>query len=381
MKELLTFDDVLITPKFSTITSRKDVDLTSSPDGLPYLRLPIISANMDSVTGPEMARAMLKGGGIGCLHRFCSIEDNVTMFKDSYLVEPRDRMGPQLPMVSIGLGNAELERAEALSHAGAYTVVIDVAHGASMSVVNQVKELRKLFKKDLSIIVGNFATADSVEDFMHHLDGGYEIEGIKVGIGPGSACSTRTQTGCGYPQLSAILEISEVLFDTNISVIADGGMKNSGDVAKALAAGAHMVMSGSFFAGTDESPGEKVWKSKGFYYPEKSVYPVRMTDGLQVLDKTYPIDLPAFKKYRGSASKESYEAQGKEAQWRTAEGEAFYVPYKGSVKDILQNIEGGLRSAFSYVGATNLKEFQEKAQFVRVSGAGYFEGTPHGKKS
>ena len=152
MRELLTFDDVLIVPKFSTIDSRKEVDISSNPRGLPYVRLPVLSANMDSVTGPEMARAMIISGGNAVLHRFCSIEDNVEMFKNSVLAQTGLM---QIPMVSIGLGGREFERAEALFSAGAHTFVIDVAHGAQMSVVNQVKALQGLYP-DMSIIVGNF---------------------------------------------------------------------------------------------------------------------------------------------------------------------------------------------------------------------------------
>lgn len=333
----ITFDDVLIQPKFSKINSRKEVDLTARVDGMPDLALPIISANMDTVTGVGMAQAMSKHGGIGCLHRFCTVEENVKMLKESVY---GDTKYVRTPIVSIGLGNKELERAEALFYAGAYVFCIDVAHGAQMAVVEQVKSLNDKYGSNISIVVGNFATGESVAHFKEYC--GDVVAAFKIGIGPGSACTTRIKTGVGVPQLSAIIDCAK-----EHAVIADGGMKTPGDVAKALAAGASYVMLGGMLSGTDESPGDIVENK--------------------------------YKKYRGSASKESYETQGKEANWRTAEGESFLVPYKGSVSTILQDIEGGLRSAFTYVGASNLKEYHSRASFITVSGNVITENRAHGK--
>lgn len=379
MREAFTFDDVVIAPKFSTVPSRKDVDLSvkthyESFQDIGALRLPIISANMDTITGPEMAKAMLAYGAQACLHRFCTIEENIKMFERSYGSE--SDVWETRPMVSIGLGKHELERAEALYNKGAWRFVIDVANGASIAVVEQVRALRKIIDFDGSITVGNFATDESVKAFLEHLGGA--VEGIKVGVGPGSACTTRVKTGIGYPQLSAILEISRLLKKTGISVIADGGMKAPGDVAKALAAGASLCMLGGMLAGTDETPGEALYvDGQGRYVkPEDFLATV---DGKLFRDE-YSESFKKVKKYRGSASKESYEVQGKVASHRAAEGEAFYVPYKGPVADILQDIEGGLRGSFSSVGARDLREFHAKAEFVRVTSAGYIEGTPHGKK-
>ncbi len=378
MNEAFTFDDVLIVPKFSEIESRKDVDLASNPVFLPFLPFPVISANMDTVTGPEMAKAMAKAGGIGCLHRFCTIEENVKMFNNS-LYGGFD--SPVSPMISIGLGKQELERAEALVSAGAHTIVVDVANGAQMSVVNQVKALKQIFKNSIGIIVGNFASTSGVQDFL--LRSGPTVDGVKVGIGPGSACTTRIKTGVGYPQLSAILEIKRRLAGTGIGVIADGGMKTPGDLAKALGAGADYCMIGGMVAGTDETPGELIVDydvhhedcTHVFYDMEEGYFPIEKADK----NKSYTC-VKINKKYRGSASKESYEAQGKDAKHRTSEGESFLIPYKGPVANILGDIEGGIRSAFTYVGARTLKEFHEKVDFVRISNAGYAEGLPHGKK-
>jgi IMP dehydrogenase len=370
LKELLTFDDVLIVPKFSTIGSRKDVSLSvttstrvSKDIGANF---PVISSNMDTVTGPEMARAMLKYGGQACLHRFCSIEENVKMFIESELpVFDDDDDYRYRPMVSIGLGKDELDRAHALYFNCATRFVIDVAHGATMAVVRQVKALREIIKDNGAIIVGNFATRDSVQDFLRHVNG--KIEGIKAGIGPGSMCTTRIKTGIGVPQLSAIMEISPYTKSLGIPVIADGGLKTPGDCAKALGAGADLLMIGGMLAGTEESPGE--FES----------HPLSSNRNVDQLLKMGQKDL-VVKKYRGSASKESYQVQGKEAFYRTAEGESTLVPYKGPVKDVLQDIEGGLRSALSYVGARNLEEFHKYVEFVRVSPATVRENGAHGKR-
>ena len=361
MKELLTFDDVLIAPKFSKIKSRADVDLSVDMKG-GNIRLPIISANMDTVTGKEMALAMAQNGAIGCLHRFCTPTENAAMLSyATHIGRP--------PMVSIGLGDAELRRAEILLREptiGAEIFVIDVAHGAQAEVAKQALELRRIIGRTNNIYVGNFATADSVAHFLEIA--GDAIDGVKVGVGPGSACTTRIKTGCGIPQLTAIVEIAKLLENTNLHVIADGGMRTPGDIAKALGAGAHMVMLGGMLAGTDETPGEIVFKNiNGVVCPSNL--------GLPEDETMYP----RFKKYRGSASKESYEAQGKDTNHRTAEGESFLVPYKGSVANVLKNIEGGLRSAFTYVGAKNIEEFHQKVEFVRITNSGLRESGAHGK--
>lgn len=341
MQEDLTFDDVLILPRFSDIKSRKDVSVRSS---LLDLDFPIISSNMDTVTGPVMATAMKQAGGVGCLHRFCTIEENVGMLKES----------PKGTWVSVGLGNNELERAEALWQAGASTIVIDVAHGASMGVVNQFKELKKLLICP-DIIVGNFATHDSIKEFMYHV--GNEISPIafKVGIGPGSSCTTRVVTGCGRSQFSTILDCAK----SHYPIIADGGIRNSGDFAKAIAAGASGVMLGRVLAGCDES----------------LALPTHKTTYEDEIKETKII----CKSYRGSASLESYQAQGKISDHRTPEGDSYLIPYTGSVKDTLQQFEAGLRSAMSYVGASNLEEFNFNSKFIKITSNGLKENGAHGK--
>lgn len=342
MKQGLTFDDVLIRPRFSTVNSRKDVDLNTG-----YSRLPIISSNMDTITGPEMAKAMLAEGGLACLHRFWSIAENVAAFRNSCF-EGRS------PWVSVGVGGTEFDRAKALYDVGARILVLDVAHGSQKQVADQYIRLEETLP-GVTFVIGNFATSNSILDFIDACGYRYvpDFPGIiKVGIGPGSSCSTRVKTGIGVPQLSAIIDCASL----GLPIIADGGMKTSGDVAKALAGGASLVMLGGMLAGTAETPGLPIYDS--------------------VVDEWDKI--PTRKQYRGSASKESYDVQGKD--WACAEGESFSVPYKGPVAKVLADIEGGLRSALSYVGAKDIFEFQRRAEFIRVTNAGVIESGAHGKK-
>lgn len=339
MNQFPSFDDVLILPKFSLIKSRKDVDPYSG------FTLPIISSNMDSVTGSKMAKAMAESHSVGCLHRFCSIEENVKMFEDARSPEGK-------PWVSIGLGPMEIERARALHKAGAETFVIDVAHGASAEVVNQTIELYDWIGLSCKIVVGNFATANSIHAFEKALGCTDVVWAYKVGIGGGSACLTRVVTGCGMPTLASIMDCKRA----GVKIIADGGIRNSGDFAKAIAAGADYVMLGGMIAGCDESPGEVIFEEIGGY-----------------------LGNPIAKKYRGSASKESYVVQNKISEWRTAEGDSFTVPYRGPVGQVIQQLEAGLRSAMSYVGATTIKEFQQRAEFIHITSAGIAENGSHGK--
>ncbi|MGV3278960.1 guanosine monophosphate reductase [Rickettsiales bacterium LUAb2] len=335
MQKLITFDDVLIKPKFSKIKSRKDVNIDTTIGSL-KLGLPIFSANMDTVTSLSLAKVLYKKGGIGVLHRFCDIEANVEMA--STLLSDNTNV-----VASIGLGEYELQRAEAVIAAGVNYLCIDVAHGAQLAVVEQYNALAKKYKSNVEIMVGNFATGNTIKEFRELCVA--EPWAFKVGIGGGSACLTRVQTGCGIPQFSAVIDCVQHNLGSNI--ISDGGKKQPSDITKAIAAGAKAVMLGFMLAGTDEAPGELINHK--------------------------------FKKYRGSASQESYEIQGKVANWRTFEGESFLVPYKGPVTNVLQNIEGGLRSALTYVGASNLLDFQEKAEFIEVSSRTIAENTSHGK--
>lgn len=334
--ELLSFDDVIITPKFSSIKSRKDVDLSITINRKKY-NLPVISSNMDTITEVDMVNAMEENGAIACLHRFWNIKDNVNAFNKC-----------PTAWVSVGVGNVELNRAKALYEADAKVMILDVAHGAAKHVAEQYVDIKNSCP-DIFLIVGNFATYESFLEFKNYLQcelDDIEIDGVKLGIGNGSHCSTQIVTGCGYSLFETILDFRNR--DYNGLIIADGGMKNSGDVAKSLAAGADLCMTGYLLAGTKESA--------GFMNIEKEI------------------------EYRGSASKESYNIQNKAQTYISPEGERSFIPYKGSVTNVLSQIAGGLRSALSYVGACDIVEFRNKAEFNRISKASYIEGTPHGKR-
>lgn len=336
MNQALSFDDVLISPKFSFVNSRKDIDTSVNLFGISY-ELGIISANMASVTESDMSIAMHNNGAIGCLHRFCSIEDNLNHWRKS----------SKNSWCSLGISKNELERAQALFDEGCAIFLVDVANGAQQKAVGFVHQLKEILKGNAAIVIGNFATAISLKDFEEKVK---FCEGYKLGIGSGSNCQTRVVTGCGIPTLQSIIDCREV---TDKVLIADGGIKNSGDVAKCFAAGADAVMVGRMLAGTDESPGKKY------------VVPNKLAD--------------YYKVYSGSASQESYNVQNKNSYWRTPEGITTTVPYVGPVKDVLQKIDAGLRSAMSYVNAFNMEQFKENSEFVQITQNGLRESYPHGE--
>jgi len=339
INDYYTFDDVLILPNFSTIKSRKDVDLSTQLSSTVNLRLPIISANMDTITDSTMAIKIAQLGGMGILHRFSSIETNVNSLKTVLNAS----ISPFQVGVSIGLGDLEKERLAALYAAGARVICIDVAHGAQETVIDQAKYAKTTYP-DITLIVGNFATKDTIQCFQHLVGEGV-VDVYKTGIGGGSVCSTRLKTGVGVPQLSAIVDTATYRKGEPYKIIADGGIRNSGDAAKALAAGADCLMLGGLLAGTDETPGQII-------------------NGNQ-------------KVYRGSASKESYDDQGKTSDWRTAEGVSITVPYKGPVELVIKDLEGGVRSSMTYTGSSNLTEFRNNARFIRVSNSTQLENKPH----
>src|SRR3989344_8266800 len=322
MKEYFTFDDVLLVPRRSRVFSRKDVSLRSNFSRNIVLDLPIVSANMDTVTESKMAIAMAEAGGLGVIHRFLTIEKQA---------EEISKVKKQNLLVGAAIGVKDsIERAKAVIDAGADVLVVDIAHGHNERALETVKILKKKFPQ-IDIVGGNIATKEGVLDLIRA-----GADAVKIGIGPGAACTTRIVTGVGVPQLSAIIEAAKAAKKFNIPIVADGGIKNSGDMCKALAARASSVMIGNLFAGTEESPGEHI-----------------MDEGL------------GYKLYRGMAS--SGVAVSNDGFYRTPEGEAGKVVFRGKVEGVLNDFSSGLRSSMSYLGAVNLNEYKKNAEFIRVS--------------
>lgn len=385
MKEIITFDDVLITPSFSEIRSRREcrTDQMFLDETLSF---PLISSNMDSVTSPEMAFALSKFGSVACLHRFQSIEENIKQWETSADTIFNTFNG-HAPLVSVGIGEKELQRAIALNKAGARRFVIDVAHGAASHVVHMYDLLREKLNSDSYIVVGNFATAESIKSFNYYVKTNQKPDAFKVGIGGGSMCTTRIVSGIGHPTLGSVMDC----VTTEYPIIADGGIRSSGDIAKALAAGATAVMVGGLLAGTDEAPGEIVRKTalsdnSEFEFDKKDFSDEQLFDEACAIvsyatnRSVTCLQINKYKKYQGSASLESYQKQNKTASHRAPEGESTLVPYKGPVTPILQALQAGVQSAMSYVGASNLDEFREQARFIKITNNGYKESLAHGKK-
>ena len=328
----ITFDDVLLVPAYNHHESRRIVD-TSMTDktGKLRLELPVMTANMDTVTEHGMADFIGARGGIGVLHRFCSVEENLAMFK--HCAHPT--------FVSVGTAEAEMERVEALKDAGADYFCVDVAHGHAKYVGKMVKRMRQVLP-NACIMVGNVSTYAGA-DYLASV----KADIVKVGIGPGSVCTTRIKTGFGVPQLTAIQECARA----DRSIVADGGIRTPGDIVKALAFGADFVMVGGMLAGTRPTPGE----------------PIRDAAGK-----------PTHKIYRGMASKEAAEDHlGGLTGWKTAEGVTTKVPYREDEAEIIADIVGGLRSGLTYAGANTIRELQRKLNYVLISQASRIESLPH----
>lgn len=338
MEIFLTFDDVLIRPNISDLKPAQ-VDIRSFVTKNIKLNIPVLSAAMDRVTEVSMAIALGKLGGLGVLHRNNSVEEQINMVKE---IKAADLL------VAAACGPTDLERAQALDETGCDIIVLDSAHGHNTHVVEGARRIKQSVKAE--IIVGNIATAESAEPLCEFADA------IKVGIGPGSICTTRIVSGVGVPQISAILEVAAIARKYNVPVIADGGMHYAGDAAKALAAGASTVMFGSMFAGTDEAPGTVITK-----------------DGM------------SLKEYRGMGSASAMASNQssdrylqKDAKKKTAEGVEAYVPVKGPLEPIIDELTGGINLAFSYVGAPTISSFHERARLIQITPASMAESKPHG---
>ncbi len=469
-REGLTFDDVLLVPKRSPIVSRLQTDVRTRLSRKINLNIPLISANMDTVTESQMAIAIAREGGIGIVHRFMTIEDQVdqvlkvkrsesVVIEQPYTVRPdvtvqelkkkmaeygvsgmlvedqgklagiitrrditfeknlkrkvsdlmtrdvitakagttieqakeilhknrieklplvddkkriaglitskdilmmeqypqasKDKKGRLLVGAAVGVKGDYLERTEALLEAGADAIVVDIAHGHSENAINTVRMIKKAFP-DCELIAGNVATGDGALDLIRA-----GVDAVKVGVGSGSICITRVITGSGVPQLTAVIDAVKVSKEYDIPVISDGGIRTSGDLTKALAAGASSVMVGSLFGGTDESPGKTLVKNGKKYKMYRG-----MASFYASLGRKYREEGPEV---IDSDDLNDYVPEGVEAM----------VPYKGSVVEIARQLVGGLRSGLSYCGAKTIPEMQRNAEFVRITSAGYIESQPH----
>ena len=359
-KKGLTFDDVLLIPAESHVLPNEvKLDTKLAPNL--QLHIPLISAGMDTVTEGNMAIAMAENGGLGVIHKNLSIEAQVEEVKkakgktvDPNLPHPAvDNQGRLLAAAAVGVTSDTFERAESLLEADADAIVIDTAHGHSAGVLRKIKEIREHFP-NATLIAGNVATGEGTAALF---DAGVDV--VKVGIGPGSICTTRIVAGVGVPQITAIYDAASVAQKYGKKIIADGGIKYSGDVVKALAAGGNAVMLGSMFSGTTEAPGT-----------------VFTNEGKQFKSYRGMGSVGAMSQQHGSSDR-YFQGGVNEANKLVPEGVEALVPYKGDVSNIIYQIDGGLRAGMGYVGASTIEELIENSQFVQITNAGLRESHPH----
>ncbi len=339
----LSYDDVLLVPQFSKINSRDEVSLKAKISKGLELQIPFISINMDTVTGIEMAIKMGKLGGMGFLPRFDTAQiqaDKVSSVRKSGVITA----------AAVGIKNGYIERTKLLVKAGAKVLTIDVAHGHLQKCLDATNEIKNIFGDKIILISGVVGTYEGAKDLFKA-----GADSVRVGVGPGSICTTRIMTGFGVPQVTALLETSRAAREFKKTIIADGGIKNSGDIVKALACGASAISTGLLFAGTDETPGDIV-----------------------------ELNGKRYKEYNGSTSqKEKLKQMQKDPSDKNhtyshhIEGVESLVRYKGSVSDIVKGLLAGVRSGLSYSGARNIEELWKKAKFIQVTSAGVRENNAH----
>ena len=341
MKKSLSYDDVLLVPKYSDIRSRSEIDITGDLTNGLSLPLPIISSPMDTITETTMSFVMACVGGSGIIHRYNTIEEQSKMVREaSAEIEfmPASVAKGSLG-AAVGVTGDYIERAKSLVDNGVNYICVDIAHGHHILMKEALYNLRKALPPNFHIMAGNVATLQGVNDLA---DWGANC--VRCNIGGGSICSTRIQTGHGMPGLQTIFDCAKT--DRDVGIIADGGIRNAGDIVKALAAGADAVMCGSLLAGTHETPGNILKDKTGSY-----------------------------KVYRGMASKEA------QIKWRgrysSFEGVSSVVPYRGHVDSLLGDIEKNIKSGFSYSGARNMRELRNKSEFSQQTAAGTVESGTH----
>lgn len=360
VKKGITFDDVLLIPAESHVLPN-EVDLSVQLAKNLKLNLPFISAGMDTVTESSMAIAMALQGGLGVVHKNMSIQAQAgevanvkgVALTGNFTKAAVDDQNRLLVAAAVGVTSDTFERAEALFEAGADAIVIDTAHGHSAGVLRKIKEIRAHYP-DQTLIAGNVATGDATRALF---DAGVDV--VKVGIGPGSICTTRVVAGVGVPQITAIYDAATAAKEYGKPIIADGGIKYSGDIVKAIAAGGNAVMLGSMFSGTTEAPGE-VFEDHGKKY--------KAYRGMG--------SVGAMAQSHGSSDR-YFQGGVNEANKLVPEGIEARVEYKGDVADIIFQMVGGLRSGMGYCGAADIQSLIDNAQFVQISNAGLRESHPH----
>ena len=352
----LTFDDVLLVPAYSEVLPR-EVSTKARFTRNISLNIPIVSAAMDTVSEKAMAIMLARKGGISVVHKNMSIEAQARQIRE---VKEYPAEGDKIPCLDaegrlrvaagVGITTDVLDRVRALVEAGVDAIVLDSAHGDSHGVVEALRKIKAVYP-ELDTVVGNIATAEAA---VRLIEAG--ADSLKVGIGPGSICTTRIIAGVGVPQISAIYDVAKAAEGSGVPVIADGGLRYSGDIVKALAAGGDSVMIGSMFAGTDEAPGE-IFEENG----------------------------RKFKSYRGMGSVDAMKAGSRDRYFQDGEnstkklvpeGVVARVPYKGSVGDIIYQLVGGIRSGMGYCGAADIDALHS-ARFVRITANGLVENHPH----
>ena len=344
INEALTFDDVTLVPKYSEILP-SEVDTSIKLTNNLKLKIPLLSSAMDTVTESKMAIAIAKAGGLGVIHRNLDIKTQISEIK-------KVKIKKLLVGAAVGAGPSEFKRADAILKENIDMIVVDTAHGHTKKVSEIIKFIKKRKNKKTALCAGNIATPEAAK-FLLKL--GVDI--IKVGIGPGSICTTRLVAGIGVPQLSAILTVRNGVKDKNVKIISDGGIKYSGDLAKAFAAGADAVMVGSLFAGTDETPGKLIRRGGKLFKSFRGMGSVGAMN-------------------KGSADR-YFQSKQKDISKYVPEGVEGFAKYKGKVEKIIFKLIGGLKSSMGYLGSKQIKYLRNKPQFVKITKAGFYESMVH----
>ena len=344
IKEALTFDDVTMTPKYSEVLP-SEVNTSIKLSKNLILKIPLLSSAMDTVTESKMAIAIAKAGGIGVIHRNLDIKKQIEEIK-------KVKKQKLLVGAAVGAGPLEFKRAESIIKESVDLIVVDTAHGHSKKVAEIIKFIKKKNINKITLCAGNIATAEAAK-FLIKL--GVDI--IKVGIGTGSICTTRLVAGIGVPQLSAILEAKKGAKNNKTKIISDGGIKYSGDIAKALAAGADAVMIGSLFAGTMEAPGKLIKKNGKLYKNFRGMGSVGAMN-------------------KGSADR-YFQAKQKDISKYVPEGVEGFVKFKGNVESIIYKLIGGLKSSMGYLGAKHVINLKNNINFIKITKAGFYESMVH----